>query len=292
VLRQCGRAEISPAVALIRLVAGSRDAAALETGLGELASEPGAAEPELQTGARRIRTLLAEYPSAHAIVIDLLRSDRDDRLAGDPLEHWRQWFDRAVDASPEASVALYSLGDGALLERATAEVVGLLERLEVIAPDREVLDLGCGIGRFVQALAPRVAAVVGIDIAPAMIGAAQERCVGLPNARLLPTSGRDLAGFGAASFDLVLAVDTIPYLHRTDPQLVETHVTEAARVLRPGGDFVILNLSYRGELQLDRRDAARLARQAGLEVLRNGSSDLRLWDGRTFHLRRPAHPVA
>jgi SAM-dependent methyltransferase len=287
VLRQCGRAKISPAVALIRLLADGRQPADLETRLAELASGPAAGEPELQAGALRIRAVLAAHPTCRATVAELLRRDRDDELAGDALEHWRQWFDGAVRASPEASVALYSLGDAALLEQATEEVVSLLERLGVLGPEREVLDLGCGIGRFVEALAPRVAEVVGIDIAPGMLAAAQQRCAGLPNVRLLPTSGRDLAGFGCGSFDLVLAVDTMPYLYRTDPQMVETHVVDAARILRPGGDLVILNLSYRGDLELDRRDAARLAQQTGLEALRNGTSDLTLWDGRTFHLRRP-----
>jgi hypothetical protein len=50
---------------------------------------------------------------------------------------------------------------------------------------------------------------------------------------------------------------------------------------------VILNLSYRDDPELDRRDAAGLARLAGFELLRNGSADLRLWDGRTYHMRRP-----
>ena len=57
-------------------------------------------------------------------------------------------------------------------------------------------------------------------------------------------------------------------------------------MLRPDGDLVILNLSYRGDLDRDRRDAARLAERAGFDVLRNGTSDLELWEGRTFHLRR------
>jgi hypothetical protein len=63
-------------------------------------------------------------------------------------------------------------------------------------------------------------------------------------------------------------------------------------VLRAGGDFVILNLSYRGDLELDRRDARDLADSAGLHLLRNGTMDLRLWDGVTFHLRKPGPGAA
>jgi SAM-dependent methyltransferase len=120
-----------------------------------------------------------------------------------------------------------------------------------------------------------------------MIAAARQGCAGRPNVTLLPTSGRDLARFAAASFDLVLAVDTMPYVYRAGEALVAVHFAEIARVLRPGGDCLILNLSYRGDLELDRQDARRLGEAVGLRVLRSGTADLRLWDGTTFHLRKP-----
>ena len=50
---------------------------------------------------------------------------------------------------------------------------------------------------------------------------------------------------------------------------------------------MILNLSYRGDLELDRRDARRLASRRPTHLLRNGAADLRLWDGTTFHLHKP-----
>jgi SAM-dependent methyltransferase len=195
-------------------------------------------------------------------------------------------FDRALRENPEASVALYSLGSPALLAAATAEVVALLDRLGVLAPERRVLEIGCGIGRFEAALAGRVRAITGIDIAPGMIAEARRRCAGLPNVTLQQTSGRDLAAFARADLDLVLAVDSLPYVHRAGMALLEAHFREAGRVLRPGGDLVVLNLTYRGDLARDREDARRLAAQGGLELLRNGSRDLELWDGATFHLRK------
>jgi hypothetical protein len=78
----------------------------------------------------------------------------------------------------------------------------------------------------------------------------------------------------------------MPYLYRAGTALVVTHFAEVARVLRAGGDFVILNLSYRGDLELDRQDAHQLAAAAGFAILRNGTRDLELWDGATFHLRK------
>jgi SAM-dependent methyltransferase len=119
-----------------------------------------------------------------------------------------------------------------------------------------------------------------------MIEAARKRCAGLPNVRLLVTSGRDLAAFADRAFDAVVAVDSFPYLYASGIAPVAIHIREAARVLRPGGDLVILNLSYRGDIEADRRDVRHLAAEAGLTVLRNGESAFRLWDGLAFHLRR------
>ena len=110
-------------------------------------------------------------------------------------------------------MALYSLGSPAILAAATTEVVARLGAWGLLGPEREVLDVGCGIGRFEVALAPQVAAITGIDLSPAMIEAARRRCAGLSNVRLLATGGRDLGAFGAESFDLVLAVDSFPYLY-------------------------------------------------------------------------------
>jgi SAM-dependent methyltransferase len=125
-----------------------------------------------------------------------------------------------------------------------------------------------------------------------MLEAARQRCAGLPNVGFIETSGRDLAPLAAGSFDAVLAIDAMPYLYRAGLPLVTAHFREAARVLRAGGDFVVLNLSYRGDLELDRADVCRLAAAADLGVLRNGTADLRLWDGVTFHLRKPGTRAA
>jgi SAM-dependent methyltransferase len=288
-LERCARGELSPEVALLRLLVAVRDLHAVRSALAAFAGRTDRDSARCDAIAR-ITSLLEVNPKGCALALRMVEQERAAGGAGSPdaeLERCRQLFDRLVGASAEASVALYSFGRPELLEAATAEVVELLERLEVLGPERQVLEIGCGIGRFVQALAPRVAAITGIDIAPAMIEAARKRCGGLPKVRLMATSGRDLSSFPSASFDLVLAIDAMPYVWRAGVPLVMVHFAEAARVLRAGGDFVILNLSYRGDLELDRRDARRLAEAAGLHLLRKGAADLRLWDGTTFHLHKP-----
>src|SRR5690606_12517228 len=101
-------------------------------------------------------------------------------------------------------------------------------------------------------------------------------------------SGRDRVPLPAGTFDLVLAINAMPSVRRAGADLLAQHFAEAARVLRPGGDFVILNLTYRGDLEFDRHELCGLAAASGLSVRRNGTRDLRMWDGTTFHLRKPA----
>lgn len=282
----CASGEIAPSVALLRLLIDYADLGSLRTALAELGRPD--REPGIRMAASRIQELITANPEGSATVLRMLQEERAAaEHEADEVERCRRLFDRLVRDNAEASVALYSLGVPALLDAATREVVELLDRLGVVRPERHVLEIGCGIGRFQAALAPRVAAVTGIDIAAGMIEAARERCAGLPNVTLLETSGRDLSPFPAASLDGVLAIDTMPYLYRAGAALVTAHFAEAARVLRAGGDFLILNLSYRGDLERDRQDARRLGEAAGLRVLRNGIADLRSWDGATFHLRKP-----
>jgi SAM-dependent methyltransferase len=279
--------EIPPSVALLRLLIDYGDLDSLRAALVELGHPD--REPGIRVAARRIQELLTANPEGSAVVLRMLQEERAaaERDDADEVERCRRLFDRLVRDNAEASVALYSLGVPSLLDAATQEVVELLDRLGVLRPDGDVLEIGCGIGRFQAALAPRVAAVTGIDIAPGMIEAARKRCAGLANVTLLETSGRDLSPFPDGSFDVVLAIDAMPYVYRAGPALVAAHFAEAARVLRAGGDFLILNLSYRGDLEGDRQDARRLGESAGLHVLRNGTADLRSWDGTTFHLRKP-----
>jgi len=87
------------------------------------------------------------------------------------------------------------------------------------------------------------------------------------------------------SFDLVLATDVFPYLVQGGLDFASRMLREAARVLRPAGDLLILNFSYRSA-EADRGDLPALASAAGLDLLRNGSAEFALWDGRVFWLRR------
>ncbi len=86
----------------------------------------------------------------------------------------------------------------------------------------------------------------------------------------------------------MLAVDVLPYVVAAGADLLVRGVAETARVLRPGGELVVFNRSYRGDLAQDVRDAAELATRSGLESVLRGTRPLATWDGVVFRVRRTA----
>ena len=244
-------------------------------------------------GARRLLEalgVLQANPQAFAVVRSVMSGLDHQRSASserDELAYWAAAFDRAARQNPEASVALYSLGNAGLLEAATEEVAGRLREWGLVSSETECLDLGCGIGRFERALGTAVARIVGLDISEAMLATARRRCHGLANVEFRQVSGRDLSGFDDGSFGLVLAVDSFPYMVQSGPTLAERMLSECARVLRPAGQLLILNYSYRGDVERDRSDLSAFAEKSSLELVRNGAAEFSLWDGVVFQLRKP-----
>ncbi|MBN8929716.1 MAG: class I SAM-dependent methyltransferase [Rhodospirillales bacterium] len=193
-------------------------------------------------------------------------------------------FDRAVAVSPEASVALYSLGDPARLDLATSEVIEWLVSETWLRPGMDVLDLGCGIGRLIPATAQVARSVIGLDVSAGMIAEARHRCAGLPNLRLEVGSGRDLAGIADRSLDLVLAVDSLPYVVQAG--LADVLAAEIARALRPRGAWVILNLAYDCAPDAEKATIAAWCDRFHFAPRRLGVTPFRHWDARGFVVER------
>lgn len=125
------------------------------------------------------------------------RRDRYDRVVG--LDSWHFWF--VARRERVANLVARHAGDA-----------------------RRVVDVGCGSGRLVHAVAPPDAQVVAID-------------------RHLPATGTPARGRVAAdssqlplatgSVDLVLALDMLEHVDD------ETAMAEIRRILRPGGRLVV-----------------------------------------------------
>jgi SAM-dependent methyltransferase len=282
ILRRCERGELSAPVALMEMLIATEDEAIVE--------EVVRARARVSARASEVGRVMSGNARGCARVGAMLRSGVDvppvNASVEEGIAFCRYLFDWSVEQSEEASVALYSLGSPAILARATQEIVDLLDEWGVLGLGRSALDIGCGIGRMEEALAPRLGRIHGIDVSSAMIAAAGRRCAEQANVVLSTCSGADLHAFGDAAFDLVLAVDSVPYLVQTKMALVETHFAEAARVLAPKGELVVLNFSYRGDLARDRRDVEALAEASGFDVRVNGAAPFRLWNAPAFRLTK------
>jgi ubiquinone/menaquinone biosynthesis C-methylase UbiE len=279
--------DISPLIALSRLLLALGTPGETAEFLAEVSHQWGR---PLDPRIREMARLLNDNREGCARVAHMLREHPDPRTKfGDPelaLETYRRFFDRSVEWNEEASVAAYSLGDAGLLQRVTDEIVAQFDTWGLLGPDRRTLEIGCGIGRMQAALSPKVAEAHGVDISPKMVEAARRRCAGLPNVSFSVVSGRDLAEFPAERFELVYAVDSFPYIHQAGPEIVEAHFEEAARVLVPGGEFVILHFSYRDSAEEDRAEVRKLSRATGFTLVMNGAQPFKLWDGVAFRMRK------
>jgi len=125
-------------------------------------------------------------------------------------------------------------------EGRNANRVGLLDAPMLAACEpiagRRFLDCGCGEGRFCRLLAERGAAhVLGLDLCEPMIEAAEQLRGEVDQYRVADVQRLDF--LRDATFD-----GAVSYLNHCDLVDWTANVREVARVLRPGGTFVVANL--------------------------------------------------
>ena len=108
----------------------------------------------------------------------------------------------------------------------------------------------------------------------------------LANVRFTVGDGETLP-FPDAAFDLIVAADCMPFVVRAGDIAVERLFADFRRVLRPGGDLLLFNWSYRGDPQRDIGDAYHQAQMHRLALLRAGERPFAMWDGTGFHFQRP-----
>jgi ubiquinone/menaquinone biosynthesis C-methylase UbiE/DNA-binding transcriptional ArsR family regulator len=114
--------------------------------------------------------------------------------------------------------------------RADVALLGLLDE------SWKVADLGCGTGAITQALAPFVAQVLAVDESGAMLSAARKRLHGVENVDI--RTGR-LESIPLADGEVDIALLFLVLHYVADPTRV---ISEAARVLKPGGRLLVLDM--------------------------------------------------
>jgi SAM-dependent methyltransferase len=207
-------------------------------------------------------------PAAQAELWGLVHARTDDRvLAADRERRDALVRDREREHGWPDEVAgqmEHAYSPGRTWEATARGLVGLL-RLG------DVLDVGSGDGVLTTLLAPRARSVTCLDRSPRVIEAAGKRLGRLPNVRLLEGDMHALP-FPAQSFDQVLCFHSLTYADEPTRALAE-----ATRVLRPGGDLVLVTLHAHAHTEIAAAyshvidgftvpDLRRLCEAAGLTV--------------------------
>lgn len=115
---------------------------------------------------------------------------------------------------------------------------GLIERIR--CQPRRILDLGCGTGSTTLLLKKAFpgAEVIGIDLSPYMLVVAADKAVQANLAIHFQQANAEQTSFPDASFDLVTAS---LLFHETPPIVACNILQESFRLLKPGGEVLILD---------------------------------------------------
>jgi predicted TPR repeat methyltransferase len=201
--------------------------------LGELREELG--EPEAAAAAFR-GARASDADDRHGASLRLMRLGATP-LAGMPPGYVQALFDQYAPRFESALIDDLGYRGPALLFRAV-----LSARAAVRKPAffRRAIDLGCGTGLAALAFSRQVDHFSGVDLSPRMIELA--RATGLYAELDVADMLQGLRDRPDASADLVLAADAMIYVDDLAPM-----VTEAARVLRPGGLLAFTTETHDGE---------------------------------------------
>lgn len=188
-----------------------------------------------------------------------------DQTAGWPtIEQDQLRLSRRLAQRKTASEAFFA-GAAGEWDRTRRELYGEAftsqATLALLPADWVVADLGCGTGQVVATLAPHVKQVIGVDFSDAMLRAARRRTAGLDNVDLRRGQLESLP-ISSETCNAALMVLVLTYV--SDPAVV---LSEMARILKPGGSAVIVDL-----LPHDRED---FRRQMGQHSLGFAAGDLR-----------------
>lgn len=165
---------------------------------------------------------------AHLADVRAARQKALDRWFADHAAEWDLM--RNLEAPAEAVEA-------ALVDAARSRGVGRL------------LDIGTGTGRILELLAPHAAAATGIDRSPEMLRIARTRldAAGLAGVEIRQADMADLP-FAEAAFDTVVIHQVLHFSE--DPAAA---LREAARVIAPGGQLLVVDYAPHAEEELRMR---------------------------------------
>jgi len=119
--------------------------------------------------------------------------------------------------------------------------MAVIKQVEIPLKEARILDVGCATGRLLEAMIRKGAVnLCGVDIAPKIVDTARRRIAKYDvKADLRPADVEEHLPWPDQSFDVVTLTGVLHHL--TQPQKA---LSEIYRVLKPGGQLVILELRF------------------------------------------------
>ncbi|MEI8205504.1 MAG: methyltransferase domain-containing protein [Kiritimatiellales bacterium] len=119
----------------------------------------------------------------------------------------------------------------------------LVIQLLALRGDEQILDIGCGTGTLTRDIAAGLtdkecSRCTGLDAAEKMIAVARRKAAGIPNIHFDAATAECLP-YENNSFDAVVSTFFFHHIHFA---LKNKVLTETARVLKPGGRFIIVDV--------------------------------------------------
>jgi SAM-dependent methyltransferase len=113
----------------------------------------------------------------------------------------------------------------------------LFDRLDLTV----TLDLGCGYGRHAERVVTRADKLILMDIFEKNLTACEERLRGHDNVSYIQGNGYTFAPIEDASITAIYCYDAMVHF---SPDIVESYVLDAARILKPKGMILLHHSNY------------------------------------------------
>ena len=124
-----------------------------------------------------------------------------------------------------------------------AEINAELKQLSRLG---DVLELGCGTGKFTEAIAQNATSLIATDLSAELLEKARQRLIG--NARVSFQKKNCMrTSFSQARFDTVFMANLIHVIENPRGVIRESH-----RILKPGGKLIIVTYTSYGMKLLDK----------------------------------------
>lgn len=160
---------------------------------------------------------------------------------------YRDFWCSVSEKYDEAVLTTYGAPEEGMQENSEWVAKYIAQSLQ-LDQEKEILEVGCGIGRLAYFLAPLVKRYNGADVSPNMLQFAKERMADADNCTFHELHFSDLREFEDNRFDAVLFEAVLIHMAKEDSYW---YMKEAHRVLKPGGRayFQLFNILHPAGLE-------------------------------------------